>query len=213
MMPVHDAGNRPAHIAAFPGWANLSYSSKQVFIAGAALLLVIIATVSPAIWNMRVIALDETREDIKNLGIATTEQTFRSIQGIDLALQATQKAVLNNGPTNTTEFKTINTASGTFLGLAPGEIDLRYFDDFYKKLVNDNNLSILLPDQPDIPFDAAPISGGAIGVVKQASAWYGMAGSGPPGVGNAWQPGSPRGQIITLNRVAEYPTWRLDQYT
>jgi hypothetical protein len=186
MMPVHDAGNRPAHIAAFPGWANLSYSSKQVFIAGAALL---------------------------NLGIATTEQTFRSIQGIDLALQATQKAVLNNGPTNTTEFKTINTASGTFLGLAPGEIDLRYFDDFYKKLVNDNNLSILLPDQPDIPFDAAPISGGAIGVVKQASAWYGMAGSGPPGVGNAWQPGSPRGQIITLNRVAEYPTWRLDQYT
>jgi len=249
------------------------------------------ATVSLALWNMRVTALDETRENVKNLGIATTEQTFRSIQGIDLVLQATQNAVRNSGITNTAQFnivlarsaahaamqramdglpqfqafiiagadgrqidaasqtplspldvskqgyyrflsshdssaaligtakpdsargtmtiylvRRIDTASGTFLGLALGEIDLRYFDNFYQQLVGDNTLSILLLDRPDSAFAVAPVSGGVgTGKLPQDSAWYGVAGSGPPGVANRWKPASPRAQISALNKVAEYP--------
>ena len=67
-------------------WTGLSLASKRLIAVGAALLLAMVAAVGVAVWNMRVVALDDARENDAKLGVAIAEQTARSIQAVDLIL-------------------------------------------------------------------------------------------------------------------------------
>jgi hypothetical protein len=67
-------------------WSGLSLDSKRLTAVGVALLLAMVVAVGIAIWNMRVVALKDARQNDAKLGTAVAEQTARSIQGIDLIL-------------------------------------------------------------------------------------------------------------------------------
>jgi diguanylate cyclase (GGDEF)-like protein len=67
-------------------WTGLSLASKRLIAVGAMLLLVMVAAVGFALWNMRVVALEDARQSDAELGMAIAEQTARSIQAVDLIL-------------------------------------------------------------------------------------------------------------------------------
>ena len=79
-------------------WTGLSPVSKRLIAAGVAFLLAMVAAASIAVWNMRVVALEDARQNDAKLGLAIAEQTARSVQAVDLILlqlraQITQRAI------------------------------------------------------------------------------------------------------------------------
>jgi PAS domain-containing protein len=67
-------------------WTGLSLASKRLIVVGTVLLLAMVAAVGVAVWNMRVVALEDARQNDAKLGRAIAEQTARSIQAVDLIL-------------------------------------------------------------------------------------------------------------------------------
>jgi diguanylate cyclase (GGDEF)-like protein len=87
-------------------WAGLSHAGERLIAASAALLLVMVAAVGLAMWNMRMVALDHARENVGALGIAIAEQTARSIQSVDLDLLAWRAQILALHIATPVEFST-----------------------------------------------------------------------------------------------------------
>ena len=67
-------------------WTGLSFASRRLILVGGALLLAMVVAVGTAVWNMRLVALDDARQSNAKLGAALAEQTSRSIQAVDLIL-------------------------------------------------------------------------------------------------------------------------------
>src|SRR3954454_11105265 len=78
-------------------WSGLSRPSKRLIAAGAGLLLTMVAAVSLMMWDMRNVALSDVRQNLGKLGIAIAEQTTRSIQAVDLAVEEIRKDIRANG--------------------------------------------------------------------------------------------------------------------
>ena len=78
-------------------WAGLSSASKRLIAVGAGLLLTMVAAVTITMWDMRSVALTDVRQNVGKLGIAIAEQTTRSIQAVDLALDELRKDILADG--------------------------------------------------------------------------------------------------------------------
>jgi diguanylate cyclase (GGDEF)-like protein len=81
------SGRSPASTPGVRLWAGLSLAGKRLILVGTAFLLVMVAAVWIAVWNMRVASLAIARQDDAKLGAAIAEQTARSLQAIDLILQ------------------------------------------------------------------------------------------------------------------------------
>ncbi len=81
---------RPGHLPVgrlgFGLWTGLSVASKRLIIVGTALLLAMVVAVGLALWNMRIVALEDARQSDAKLGAAIAEQTARSVQAVDLIL-------------------------------------------------------------------------------------------------------------------------------
>jgi diguanylate cyclase (GGDEF)-like protein len=67
-------------------WTGLSFASRRLILVGGALQLAMVVAVGTAVWNMRLVALDDARQSNAKLGAALAEQTSRSIQAVDLIL-------------------------------------------------------------------------------------------------------------------------------
>jgi diguanylate cyclase (GGDEF)-like protein len=67
-------------------WTGLSLASKRLISVCAAFMLAMVAAVGIAVWNMRVVALDDARQNDTKLGMAVAEQTAQSIHAVDLIL-------------------------------------------------------------------------------------------------------------------------------
>ena len=93
--PVHTATDAPSS-GAMPMvrlWVGLSSGSKRLIAVGTGLLLTMVAAVTLTIWDMRNVALRDTRQNLGKLGIAIAEQTTRSIQAVDLGLEDIRKDI------------------------------------------------------------------------------------------------------------------------
>ncbi len=88
-------------------WTGLSAASKRLIAVGAGLLLTMVAAVSLTMWDMRSVELSDARQNVSKLGIAIAEQTTRSIQAVDLALQEIQKTMQAQGIGTEAAFKTM----------------------------------------------------------------------------------------------------------
>jgi two-component system cell cycle sensor histidine kinase PleC len=80
-------------------------ASRHLSFAGIGLLLVIAITAGLAIWDRREEAVARSRQEMTTLGTVLAEQTARSIQAIDLALQQTRAMVLAAGVDNPEQFR------------------------------------------------------------------------------------------------------------
>ena len=91
-------------------WKGLSHASRRLIIVGVALLLAMVLAVGIALWNMRVVALEDARANDAKLGTAIAEQTAQSIQAIDVILQQLRTQVTEQAPPSPaaliTEFQT-----------------------------------------------------------------------------------------------------------
>ncbi len=76
-------------------WLMLTCAGLIALAVGAAVL---------AIWDARREALARYQQTETNLGLVLAEQTARSVQGVDLVLQAVRAQVLSSGVTTPTEF-------------------------------------------------------------------------------------------------------------
>jgi diguanylate cyclase (GGDEF)-like protein len=88
-------------------WSGLSRASKRLIGVGAGLLLTMVAAVSLTMWDMRSVALSDVRQNVGKLGIAIAEQTTRSIQAVDLAIEEIRKDILTQGIDTPEKFKTV----------------------------------------------------------------------------------------------------------
>ena len=79
-------------------WKGLSHASRRLIIVGVALLLAMVLAVGIALWNMRVVALEDARANDAKLGTAIAEQTAQSIQAIDVILQQLRTQVTEQAP-------------------------------------------------------------------------------------------------------------------
>ncbi|GAC1337506.1 MAG: EAL domain-containing protein [Acetobacteraceae bacterium] len=88
-------------------WSGLSVASKRLIAVGAALMLTMVVAVSLTLWNMRQVALVDARQNVGKLGIAIAEQTTRSVQAMDLALQDLRKDIMALGVDTPEKFRTL----------------------------------------------------------------------------------------------------------
>ena len=86
-------------------WPGLSLGSKRLIAVGAALLLAMVAAVGVAVWNMRVVALEDARQNDAKLGTAIAEQTARAIQAVDLILLQLRAQVAQQGNASEAAFR------------------------------------------------------------------------------------------------------------
>jgi diguanylate cyclase (GGDEF)-like protein len=86
-------------------WSGLSPASRRLVTAGAALMLVVAAAVSVALWQTREATLDDATRTANGLGIAIAEQTARSFQAVAVALTGTQKDIVDEGITTPDQFR------------------------------------------------------------------------------------------------------------
>lgn len=103
---------RTGRVSALRLWVRLSAGSRRLTaLVGLLVLLMVLATCL-TVWNMRGLMLGDAQLDVKNLSMAIGEQTSRSIQAVDLELQATQNEILLQGVDTPEKFATmLNTAS------------------------------------------------------------------------------------------------------
>ncbi|WP_284946113.1 bifunctional diguanylate cyclase/phosphodiesterase [Acidisoma cladoniae] len=85
-------------------WSGLSLASKRLVGAGFALLLTMVGAVTLTMWDLRVVALTDARDNVSRLGIAIAEQTARSVQAVDLILQDLQQRIQRQGIATPAQF-------------------------------------------------------------------------------------------------------------
>ncbi|MBV8916230.1 MAG: diguanylate cyclase, partial [Acetobacteraceae bacterium] len=88
-------------------WSGLSTASKRLIAVGAGLLLTMVVAVSLTMWDMRNAAMSDVRQNVGKLGIAIAEQTTRSIQAVDLAIEEIRKDIYAQGVDTPEKFKTM----------------------------------------------------------------------------------------------------------
>ena len=86
-------------------WIGLSLGSKRLIAVGTALLLAMVAAVGIAVWDMRVVALEDARQSDAKLGTAIAEQTARAIQAVDLILLQLRAQVAPQASASDAAFK------------------------------------------------------------------------------------------------------------
>ncbi len=91
---------------AFRMWRGLSAVSKRLIAVGAGLLITMVAAVSLTMQDMRSVALNDARQNVGKLGIAIAEQTTRSIQAVDLALDGIRRDIVGDGIDTPERFRT-----------------------------------------------------------------------------------------------------------
>jgi PAS domain S-box-containing protein len=85
---------------------NLPFrASRNLSLAGAGLLVVIIVVAGLAVWDRREEAVVRSRQEMTTLGTVVAAQTERSIKAIDLVLQEMQAMVLAAGVESSEQFR------------------------------------------------------------------------------------------------------------
>ncbi|MDB5402897.1 MAG: putative diguanylate cyclase (GGDEF)/phosphodiesterase with and two sensor [Rhodopila sp.] len=80
-------------------------SSRSFVATGAAIVLLIVATASFAIWSARDHAFTESQESATNLAVVLAEQTARYVQVVDLAMIAVQSEITELNDRTYPQFK------------------------------------------------------------------------------------------------------------
>jgi signal transduction histidine kinase len=80
-------------------------SSRNLFLIGIAIVGLIVALASFAVWNVRFSAFQESQREATNLSIVLAEQTARYVQTVDLTLMEAQSWATELGPRTPAAFK------------------------------------------------------------------------------------------------------------
>ena len=87
-------------------WARLSLSSKRLICVGALMLLVMASAVGLMMWELRDVTRSDVRRNVGTLGIAIGEQTTRSVQAVELALNNWRRQIAADGIDTPEDFRT-----------------------------------------------------------------------------------------------------------
>jgi hypothetical protein len=71
--------------------------SRHLPLVGIGLIVATIAAACLAVWDLRVDAIADYRQNMSNLGVVLAEQTTRSLQAVDLVVQETREKILESG--------------------------------------------------------------------------------------------------------------------
>ncbi|MEJ1977088.1 MAG: EAL domain-containing protein [Acetobacteraceae bacterium] len=74
-------------------WSGLSIVSRRLILAGTALLAMMVVGTFLTVWDQRVVTIKASTRNLDRLGLAISEQTARSVQGVDLVLQTLQDQI------------------------------------------------------------------------------------------------------------------------
>jgi signal transduction histidine kinase/DNA-binding NarL/FixJ family response regulator len=80
-------------------------AGRWLMLACAGLVALVLGTAALVVWDARSAALDRYQQTANTLGFVLAEQTARSVQGVDLMLQAIRAQVLASGVASTAEFR------------------------------------------------------------------------------------------------------------
>ena len=106
-IPILVGSDRAERHSAARVWAGLSTASKRLVAVGAGFLLVMVVAVGLTIYDMRSTSLEDTKQNTSKLGIAIAEQTSRSYQAIELALDDLIKDFRADNITTQEQFRTL----------------------------------------------------------------------------------------------------------
>jgi hypothetical protein len=70
----------------FKGLRRHRLSHGRITLTGAAVIFVTISAAGVAIWDLRQDAINTYQQEMRNLGVASAEQTARTLQAVDIAL-------------------------------------------------------------------------------------------------------------------------------
>lgn len=93
MPALQDATDIVVAMPARATLTHLSRSSRRLLVAGASLLLLLLAALGLMIWQLHKDDLAEVRQNVSTLGLAISEQTTRSLQAGDLVLQDLRRQI------------------------------------------------------------------------------------------------------------------------
>jgi diguanylate cyclase (GGDEF)-like protein len=104
----------PLEASPRPRWLRLSRPNQRPILAGAGLILVIVAAIGLAFWQSRCATLREAQQSVNQIGIAIAEQTARSFQAVALILQSIQADIVESGITTPEQFRTVLQDKATY---------------------------------------------------------------------------------------------------
>src|ERR1700730_3896268 len=87
-----------------PDAANRSRPDSHLAFLGGGLIIVIIAAAGFAIWDLYENTITNSRKEMTNLSLVLAEQTFRTLQAVDLVLQEVQEKSHGASVQNPEEF-------------------------------------------------------------------------------------------------------------